>query len=184
MKKLFAFIITLALVLTLPMMAFATEEETYPSPTDKPLIVVDFDSYHSGDLGDVSKETVPVGTECTFVAPESEYDFIGFTVEGEYEVVSGGALIMGAEEVRATRTANRTLVLIANSDLLVTAYYDIDEDNTETTEPTESTVDDDEDGDSPQTGDDKLAFWIMAAIVVGIIGCVFAVEKLAVKKKD
>ncbi len=183
MKKLFAFVITLALVFTLPMVAFAAEEETYPSPTDKPLIVVEFDSYHSGELGDVSKETVPVGTECTFVAPDSEYDFIGFTVEGDYEVVSGGDLIMGAEEVRATRNVNRTLVLIANSDLLVTAYYDIDEED-ETTESTQPSVDDDDDGDSPQTGDDKVAFWIMVAAVVGIIGCVFAVEKLAVKKKD
>ena len=182
MKKLFALILTLALIAVMPLTAMATEEETYPSPTDKPLIVVEFDSYHTGDLNDVRSETVPVGTECTFTAPDSEYEFVGFTVEGEYEVVSGGQLIIGSDAV-PTRNASRTLVLIANSDLKVTAYYDIEEDESESTETTQPTVDDDDDGDSPDTGDSGLTFWLLAAGIVGIFGCVLAVEKIVSKKK-
>lgn len=183
MKKLFAVIIALLLVASLPMMAFATETETIPSPTDVPLIVVDFDSEHPGQVADVSEESVPVGTELTFVAPESEYEFLGFTVEGEYEVVSGGKYIMNAP---ATRGAERpTLVLIAKSDLKVVAVYDIDEtDPSESTDPTTPTVDDDEDGDSPQTGDDMLILWIALAVVIGGAGCALAVKKLTAKKEN
>ena len=183
MKKLFALVLTLALIATLPMMAFATEDETFPSPTDKPLVVVDFDSYHPGNLNDVSEETVPVGTEYTFVAPESEYDFLGFTIEGEYEVVSGGQWIIDSDAAE-TRSTVPTLVVIANSDLRVVAHYDIEEEPTDTTETTQPTVDDDDDNDAPPTGDSKLTFWIVAMVIIGVSGCAVAVSKLVSKKKD
>ena len=92
MKKLFAILMALALVASFAVTAFATE---IPSPTDVPLVVVDFDSQHPGQTGDVSKESVAKGTEITFVAPESEYEFLGFQVEGEdYEVVSGAQYVL------------------------------------------------------------------------------------------
>ena len=92
MKKLFAILLALLLVASFSVTAFATEDATdeIPSPTDVALVQVDFDSWHTGQLNDVSNETVAKGTTVTFVAPESEYEFIGFEVEGEdYEVVSG-----------------------------------------------------------------------------------------------
>ena len=175
MKKLFAILMALALVASFAVTAFATE---IPSPTDVPLVVVDFDSQHPGQTGDVSKESVAKGTEITFVAPESEYEFLGFQVEGEdYEVISGAEFLVDGA---ATRTAERpTLVLKVNADVKVTALYDID---TEETEPTTATQPDDEDGDSPQTGDSMLVYCIAGALILGFAGFAFAGKKLLKKE--
>ena len=174
MKKLFAILMALLLVASFSVVAFATD---IPSPTDVPLVVVDFDSQHPGQTSDVSEEGVPMGTEVTFVAPESEYEFLGFKVEGEdYEVVSGAQYIIDGT---ATRTAERpTLVLKVNADVKVTALYDIDADE----EPTTETQPDDEDGDSPQTGDSTLVYCIVGALIVGVAGLAFAGTKLLKKE--
>ena len=180
MKKLFAILLAVLMVASFSVIAFATEagSEEIPSPTDVPLVVVDFDSQHPGQISDVSKETVAKGSEVTFVAPESEYEFLGFVVEGEdYEVVSGAQYIIDAP---ATRTGDRpTLVLIVNADVHVTAMYNID---VEETEPTTATQPDDEDGDSPQTGDSILVYGIAGALILGVVGFAFAGNKLIKKE--
>ncbi len=181
MKKLFAIMLALLLVASFSVTAFATEtgDEEILSPTDVPLVVVDFDSQHPGQTSDVSKESIAKGTEVTFVAPESEYEFLGFVVEGEdYEVVSGAQYII---EAPAARTGDRpTLVLKVNADIQVTAMYDIDG---EETEPTTATQPDDDDGDSPQTGDSLLVYCIAGALILGVCGFAFAGNKL-LKKED
>ena len=179
MKKLFAILLALLLVASFSVTAFATEDATneIPSPTDVALVQVDFDSWHPGQLNDVSNETVAKGTTVTLVAPESEYEFIGFEVEGEdYEVVSGAQYIVDAP---ATRTGEQpTLVLVVNADVKVTAMYNI----TEETEPTTATQPDDEDGDSPQTGDSMLVYCIAGALIFGVVGFAFAGKKLLKKE--
>ena len=179
MKKLFAILLALLLVASFSVTAFATEDATdeIPSPTDVALVQVDFDSWHPGQLNDVSNETVAKGTTVTFVAPESEYEFIGFEVEGEdYEVVSGAQYIVDAP---ATRTGEQpTLVLVVNADVKVTAMYNI----TEETEPTTATQPDDADGDSPQTGDSMLVYCIAGALIFGVVGFAFAGKKLLKKE--
>lgn len=185
MKKLFAVLLALLLVASFSVTVFATEGEDIPSPTDVPLILIDFDSEHPGAIGDVSEESVPAGTVLTFVAPESEYEFLGFTVEGEYEVVSGGQYII---EAPATRTSGQpTLVLKAFSDLKVVAVYDIDgaedpTDPSETTEPTTATQPDDDEGDSPQTGDSMVVYCIAGALILGVVGFALAGKKLLKKE--
>lgn len=179
MKKLFAILLALLLVASFSVTAFATEDATgeIPSPTDVALVQVDFNSWHSGQLSDVSDEAVAKGTTVTFVAPESEYEFIGFEVEGEdYEVVSGAQYIV---EAPATRTGEQpTLVLIVNADVKVTAMYNI----TEETEPTTATQPDDDEGDSPQTGDSMLVYCIAGALIFGVVGFAFAGKKLLKKE--
>ncbi|MBR6826136.1 MAG: hypothetical protein IKM59_06270 [Oscillospiraceae bacterium] len=180
MKKLFAILMALLLVASFSVTAFATEgtDETIPSPTDVAKIVVEYDSEYPGMMIDVSKETYDMGVIVTFVAQDSDYDFLGFTVEGEYEVVSGGNYILDAAP---ERTGDRpTLVLKALSDLKVVAHYDID---VEVTEPTTATQPDDEEGDSPQTGDSMLVYCIAGALILGVVGFVFAGKQL-VKKED
>ena len=179
MKKLFAILMVLLLVASLAVTAFATEtEDEILSPTDVPLVVVDFDSQHPGQTSDVSKESVAKGSEVTFVAPESEYEFIGFQIESEdYEIVSGAEYVVDAPK---TRTGDRpTLVLIVNADTKVIALYDID---TEETEPTTATQPDDEEGDSPQTGDSMLVYCIAGALIFGVVGFAFAGKKLLKKE--
>lgn len=185
MKKLFAILMALLLVASFSVTAFATEagNEEIPSPTDVPQIIVDFDSQHPGATTDVSYNYVDAGTEVTFTAPESEYDFIGFQIvcdkaEGEgYEVVSGAEYIVDGS---ATRTNGvPTLVLKVFADTKVIALYDID---TEETEPTTATQPDDDDGDSPQTGDSMLVYCIAGALILGVVGFAFAGKKLLKKE--
>lgn len=185
MKKLFAILMALLLVASFSVTAFATEagNDEIPSPTDVPLVIVDFDSQHPGQISDVFENEVESGTQVTFVAPESEYDFIGFQIEcakaeGEgYEVVSGAQYIVDGS---ATRTAERpTLVLKVYTDIRVIALYDIDG---EETEPTTATQPDDEEGDSPQTGDSMLVWCIAGALVLGVVGFAFAGKKLLKKE--
>lgn len=179
MKKLFAILMALVLVASFSVTVFATEGETDEilSPTDVALIEVDFDSWHAGELADVVKESVEKGTTYTFVAPESEYEFVGFTVECEdYEIVSGGEYIV---EAPATRTGEQpTLVLTVNADAKVVALYNIEE----ATEPTTATQPDDDEGDSPQTGDSMLVYCIAGALLLGVVGFAFAGKKLLKKE--
>ena len=179
MKKLFVILMALALVASFAVTAFATEAgNEIPSPTDVPQVIVDFDSQHPGATEDVFEEAYDKGSTVTFVAPESEYEFIGFQVEGEdYEVISGAEYIVDGS---ATRTAERpTLVLKVNADVKVTALYDID---VEETEPTTATQPDDEEGDSPQTGDSMLVYCIAGALILGVAGFAFAGKKLLKKE--
>ncbi len=180
MKKLIAIMLALLLVASFSVTAFATEEEDNPSPTDTALIVVNFDSNYSGEMADVSEESYPLGSEITVVAPESEYEFIGFTVEGEYEVVSGGQYIQGAPSTRAG--GSPSLTVVANSDLKIVALYNVEEE--EETEPTTATQPDDEEGDSPQTGDSMLVYCIAGALIIGMIGFAVAGKKLLSKKEN
>lgn len=184
MKKLFAILLALLLVASFSVTVFATEtEEDILSPTDVGLIIVDFDSWHPGELNDVSKEEVEAGTVLTFVAPESEYEFIGFQVEcakaeGEgYEVVSGAQYIVDAPATRTTEAP--TLVLKVFADVRVIALYDIDG---KETEPTTATQPDDDEGDSPQTGDSMLVYCIASALIIGVVGFAFAGKKLLKKE--
>ncbi len=180
MKKLFAILLALLLVASFSVIAFATEAENEEilSPTDVPLVEVDFDSWHPGEITDIAKESYEKGTIVAFVAPESEYEFIGFQVEGEdYEVISGAEYIVDGP---ATRTAETpTLVLKINADVKVIALYDIDG---EETEPTTATQPDDEEGDSPQTGDSMLVYCIAGALILGVAGFAFAGKKLLKKE--
>ncbi len=178
MKKLFAILLALLMVASFSVIAFATEAEEIPSPTDVPLVEVDFDSQHPGETVDVAKESFEKGTLVTFVAPESEYEFIGFLVEGEdYEVVSGAEYIIDGPATRANERP--TLVLKVNADVKVTAVFDIDG---EETEPTTATQPDDEEGDSPQTGDSMLVYCIAGALILGVAGFAFAGKKLLKKE--
>ena len=179
MKKLIAVLMALLLVASFSVTVFATEGETDEilSPTDVALIEINFDSWHPGLLADLEDKAVAKGSTVTFVAPESEYEFLGFTVEGEdYEVVSGGEYIIDAP---ATRTGEQpTLVLIVNANVKVTALYDIEE----VTEPTTATQADDDEGDSPQTGDSMLVYCIAGALLLGVVGFAFAGKKLLKKE--
>ena len=53
---------------------------------------------------------------------------------------------------------------------------------TEETEPTTATQPDDEDGDSPQTGDSMLVYCIAGALIFGVVGFAFAGKKLLKKE--
>ena len=181
MKKLLAILLALLLVASFSVTVFATEGEgeTIPSPTDVPKIEVDFDSWHPGELTDVSHSYIDKGTTMVFKAPESEYEFLGFLVEGEdYEVVSGGEYILESYEPATRNTEVPTLVLIVNAPVKVTAVFDVEE----VTEPTTATQPDDEEGDSPQTGDSMLVYCIAGALLFGFVGFAFAGKKLLKKE--
>ncbi len=172
MKKLFAILLTLLLVASFSVTAFATED--FESPTDVGLVHVDYDSWHPGELDDVSEENVPQGTVITFEAPESQYEFLGFNVECEdYVIISGEQYIVGSGTIG---TGERpTLVIKVNADIRVTAMYDI----SGATVPTQP---DDEEGDSPQTGDSMLVYCIAGALLFGFVGFAFAGKKLLKKE--
>ncbi len=179
MKKLFAVMIALLLVACLPMMAFATETETIPSPTDVPVHEV---TYTDAATGESKSETVEDGASVTYEVPSAEgKEFAGFTIEGEYEVVSGAEYIVAAPNGAIEVAEGAAIVIVPKGDVKVTANY---ADAEQPTDPTTPTVDDDEDGDSPQTGDDMLLLWIAIAVVIGGAGCALAVKKLTAKKEN
>ncbi len=181
MKKLLAILLALLLVASFSVTVFATEgeSETIPSPTDAPKIEVDFNSCHPGDLTDVHHQYVDKGATMIFQAPESEYDFLGFLVEGEdYEVVSGGEYILESYAPATRNPEIPTLVLIVNGPVKVTAVFDVEE----VTEPTTATQPDDDEGDSPQTGDSMLVYCIAGALLFGFVGFAFAGKKLLKKE--
>ena len=172
MKKLFAILLTLLLIASLTVTVFATED--YESPTDVGLVHVDFDSWHPGQLDDVSDQTVPKGTVLTFTAPESEYDFLGFVIDGEdYQIVSGEQFLFVDGQIISAESP--TVQIRVNADIKVTAMYDVEG----TTEPTKP---DDDEGDSPQTGDSMLVYCIAGALLFGVVGFAFAGKKLLKKE--
>lgn len=159
MRKLFAVLMTLCLVLSFCVCAFATEN--IPSPTDAPVYSVEIISYDT-DQPNRTVRTVPVGETIEIAAPISkDGDFTGFTVEGDYEIVSGS--------LNASPIVIRPL-----SDIIVIANY------SNATAPT--TPSDDNGNNSPQTGDGQMILIIAVAAAAAIIGIALATKKLHDKK--
>ncbi len=160
MRKLFAVLMCLCLVTAFTVCAFATEGDNVQSPTDKPVFSVEFISYESGTAHSTEK-VVEAGETIELAAPESENGvFTGFTIEGEYELVSGAL--------------NKSPIVIRPlSDLIVVANYK------------DATVDpkpDNPDDNSPQTGDTLMIVCITVAALVAICGAAYATKKLLAKK--
>ena len=161
MRKLFAVLMSLCLVISFCVCAFATEAWSIQSPTDQPVYSVEFISYDT-DKPNSSVYTVPVGDTIEIAAPDSkDSDFTGFTIEGEYEIVSGGL-------------NNSPIVIRPLSDIIIIANYS----NMETTASSSG----DNGNDSPQTGDGQMIFLIAVAAAVAIIGITLATKKLHGKK--
>lgn len=158
MKKIIALIITVLLISAVSVCAFATEDVV--SPTDAPIFNIDLISYDSGVAENIPVDPVQEGDTITLTAPESDGEFVGWTIVGDYELVAGTL----EDEVITIRPLS-DLQIVANYSHGTTPGGDID------------------DGDnSPQTGDDMLFIVIAALFVFGGIGCVFAGKKLLAKK--
>ena len=161
MRKLFAVLMSLCLVLSFCICAFATEGSSVQSPTDEPVHSVEFISYDT-DKPSSTEYTVVAGDTIEITAPDSENsDFNGFTIEGEYEIISGGL-------------DNQTIVIRPLSDVIIIANYN----NT----PTAPSTSGDNGNDSPQTGADPMIFVIAVAAVAAIVGITLATKKLRGKK--
>lgn len=163
MRKLFAILMALCLTLTLCVCAFATEEPVQ-SPTDEPVYSVEFISYDT-DTPNQTFYTVPEGETLGITAPVSEEsDFIGFTIEGEYEIISGSL-------------DSPDLVIRPLTDVVIIAHY-----KDSGSEPT--TPEGDNGENSPQTGDSQLIFVMGAVFVVALAGIAVAAVKLRGKKEE
>ena len=183
MKKLLAVMLALVLVASMSVMAFATEGETIPSPTDAPVFDVDFTTNESDTPVEVPVEAVVQGEELTLTAPVSEdKEFVGFVIVGEYEVISGAEYIVETVDgaISLKIPGGCSIVIVPKGDIKVEAHYTSET----TTEPTQPTEPDDDDGDSPQTGDDTLLIWVAVIAILGVAGCALAVKKLSAKKEN
>lgn len=210
MKKLIAILMSLCLLTGLSLCVFAAEDEIV-SPTDTAVYSVEFISYAGGTAEEVFVETVAVGDTIVITAPPAPEGskFVGFTVEGEYELVSGSLTPDGEEaaEVSAVSTAAEegyvltsarrypaqasavstaaeegyTIVIRPLGDVTVVANYSPIESEPDT-QPTEPAPDDDDGNDSPQTGDSLMVFAIAVIAVLAIGGCALATKKLLSKK--
>lgn len=175
MRKLIAVLMTLCLLAGLCVCVFA-ENEDIESPTDKPIFTVTYLSNGETDDPDHYIEefdlVVLEDNSVEINAYEKENKtFIGFTIEGDYEVVEG-ALDPIASRGKAALVGY--IHIIPKSDLIVHAHYD--------EIVTEPTTEGDDGNDSPQTGDSMMT-WIVAAVaLVGIFGCAVATKKLSGKK--
>ncbi len=165
MRKLIAVLLAVLMLSALCVSVFAGNDPIV-SPTTKPEYLVEFDDYaHSnpGSAPAVSNYTVPVGDTIRFEAdPTSPYEFVGFTIDGEYTIVEGSL-------------DGPYIVIKPASDLVVIAEY---EGVPIVTTPSDTSH------DGPQTGSEIT--WIAIAFGVLVVCAVAAViiSKRFVKKEN
>lgn len=173
MKKLIAVLMTLCLLASLCVCAFA--ENDIQSPTDKPIFTITYLSNGETDSPEVFEEEFDIVALDDNSVEISAYEkdgktFEGFTIDGDYEIVSGSL------EPIASRGKGKLvgyIRIMPKSDLTVKAHYD--------EIVTEPTTEGDGGNDSPQTGDSMMTWIIAAVALVGIFGCAVATKKLASK---
>lgn len=165
MRKLFAALMALCLVLTFCVCAFATGDDIQ-SPTDKPVYSVEVVSYET-DPPSRTSYTVSAGDTLQISAPANAGDdFLGFTIQGDYEIVSGS--LAGPE-----------LVIRPLSDVIVVANYR-DSGNTPTT-PTNPSGSGE---NSPQTDGTGMVYVVAVMAAVALVGITLTAVKLRTKKNE
>ncbi len=175
MRKLIAVLMTLCLLAGLCTCVFA-ENEDIESPTDKPIFTVTYLSNGDSEDPDHYEQEFEVTTLEDDTVEINAYEkenktFIGFTIEGDYEIVEGSLEPIAS---RGKASLVGYIHIVPKSDLIIHAHYD--------EIVTEPTTEGNDGNDSPQTGDSMMT-WIVAAVaLVGIFGCAVATKKLAGKK--
>ena len=163
MRKLLAVLMSLFLVLSFCVCAFATESSELKSPTDEPVFSVEFISYDT-DKPSGAVSVVPSGDTIEIAAPISANgDFTGFAIEGEYEIVSGSL-------------NTSPIVIRPLSDIIIIANY--------SNAGTPTTPSGDNGDNSPQTGDGMMIFIIAVISAAAIVGITLATKKLRSKKGE
>jgi hypothetical protein len=147
MKKLLAFICTLAIVAAGAVTAFAAD-----SPSGEVKYKVNFATYASGSKKVSTNYTVE-GDTIKFTASESQYTFEKWEISGDYEIVSGSL-------------TSKTLVIRPKADVSVVELFK----EVSTSGGSSSNTSD----KSPTTGD---AFSVFAALIALISAGAFVVVK-------
>lgn len=157
MRKIISILLVVLMLSALCVSAFA-DTDPIISPTAPKEFIVEFDDYGTGKVT-VTTDDVPEGDTVRYEAdPDSPYEFIGFEIEGDYEIVEGSL-------------TGPYIVIRPLSDLVVIAKYD-------TVPVTTNPADTGNNG--PQTGFSPL--WItvaFAALIACAIAVIFVVKRMA-----
>lgn len=161
MRKLFALLLAVLMLAALCVCVFADTDQV-DSPTAPKEYIIEFIDYGPGDPPDSSTTIVPEGETGTYkVYPNSPYEFLGFEIEGEYEIVEG--------------SLNGPYIVVRPlTDLVIVAKY---EGVPVTVSPTDTS------NNGPQTGFNPL--WItiaFAALTVCAVASILVVKRMAKKE--
>lgn len=144
-------------VLMLGMLCAVVFADDNPSPTGGEEHLIDYTTYENGD-GDSSNYTVIDGDTIRFdVNPDSDLDFTGFDITGDYELIEGSL-------------DGPYIIIRPLGDLVVIANYD--------NRATDATKDTGNNG--PQTGV-EINPWLIGGIAAVVVGVTFAI--VAIVKK-
>ena len=168
MKKLLA-LFSLVLSVVLLCTALASPALAAKSPEAKPTFKMEVVSFATGEEAP-GKYIVEGDTVRLVAAEDSKFEFMGWYIEGEYEIISGSL-------------TSKVLVIRPLSDIKVEEMYNV-EGSRGYIEPEQKPDDDkkptkpNEDAESPETSDNTLFFALMLA-VSGLAVMLYSKKRLA-----
>lgn len=157
MKKVLAILLATFMVVGLCAFAFAE-----PSPTEQVVYNVEYRDYATGSAV-TTLYTVNKGETISFTKSESSLEFLGFEVQGDYELVS---------QSKAIDASSTSITLKPNSDLVVIANF-------KGATPTEAPSD--SGSGSVATGVNAWFAVGMIALAVGAVGVILTTKRLVGK---
>lgn len=140
MKKMFSIFVAVALIAALSLTAFAYT----PSPVSVGEFKVTVDSYATGELGPGTYTVNDDGTITVYRSAESDYEFLGWKIYGEYEIVSG-------------TLKSDTLTVRPLSDIRIVEMYDC---------PAAGAEDDSD--TSPETGNNLVPLAVLSILSLSV----------------
>lgn len=149
MKKVLSVFVAVAIVAALSLTAFAYT----PSPVSVGEFNVRVDSYATGELGPGSYTVNEDGTISVTRVAESDYNYLGWKIYGEYEIVSG-------------TLKSDTLTVRPLSDLRIVEMYDCPAAGAEDDDPV-----------SPPTGNNLAAYAALSLLSLSVV--IVAKKRLA-----
>lgn len=161
MRKIVSVLLVVLMLSALCVCVFADKDPIY-SPTAPKEWLVEYVDYGEGEPPAITNDVVPDGDTVRYERdPNSPYEFIGFEIQGEYELVEGSL-------------TGPYIVVRPLSDLVIVARY---KDVPVTTSPSDTSP------HGPQTGFSPL--WItiaFVALVVCAVAVIFVVKRMAKKE--
>lgn len=158
MKKIVSIILAVAILLAITAVTCSAAED-YDSPGGKPYYSIDVDTDGDGsataDKSKISKTASGDDTKVKLSGTSKGGDFLGWTIEGDYEIVSG-------------TLKDLELEIIPKSD--IKAYASFSSSSSSKTTTTEKTT------TSPKTGD--ATPYAVCFVMIALAGAVFAVKKI------
>lgn len=161
MKKVFLALISVFVLASLCVaMAVPAMAATYSAEGEE-VFQINVSSFATGEKTSGSYVEEEDGTITLTIAEDSEYDFVKWAIDGEYEIVSGSL-------------TSKTLVIRPLSDLDIEEAYDVEGSQGAGEEPAD--LDENDSDKAPETGNAALGFAVL------LTACGFATVLVAKKR--